>query len=226
DTTVTTSTKNDIVYMMDAMDDYDLRDLFRKDSITYTGGDDSYFSLAGNTTYNVKSFTKDTNLTIYDNIELLDKIGLKQPPSPEDAIKFNANKSDLTFFFDIKKSGDNMIVSDNTSLHVINNSLDTDVFYDIADSSGTVDGTVQIVSFFKEGETFGTAGMYGNGRIEKFATNDDNDYELGLRISYIKEEVADWFAANTEYTSVYEAFEAQAENIESLIACYTTVQYA
>ena len=228
---VTTSDKNDIVYMMDAMDVNDTRDLLRKDTITYTGGEDRYHSLAGDTTYTVSNFTSTTNLSIYDNVDLLEKAVAPLAPtkvkaSEDDAIIFSDKAStNLTLLFDITNDGK---VSSNTTMYILNGTQNVadQLVKGIVESKGTIGGSIGLHDFLQEGQSFdNTPDIYGNGRVEKFTMTDSSNYNYGAKIDSIRQDVATWFTTyEGECTTVFDVINTKDAGYEQLIACYTGTQ--
>lgn len=237
-TTVTTSKKNDTVFMYNCPDiEYSEEEYLRKDKITYTGGKDAYFSFVGNTNY-IVDFNKETNLNIADNITPVYKVKVDEfgnpyiyelEPSKNDSVKLSTGIDNVEFFFDVDNQGK---VTQNADLIIfyknnenINNLQDNMI--DIAKSNREASGFVDIYGFFKEGKTFGSDDFYGNGLIEEIYTNENGKNELyhGLeaKINSIKSSVMNWLEANNSYSSAFEAFSADEvpENIASLVACYT-----
>lgn len=257
--TVTTSTKDDIVFFTGASEKIvipiertadaeayinEQYNTNRKDSITYVGGKDRYYSHSGDTTYKV-NFDKNSNLSIYDNVDLL-KVeqtklvahGLQYVPettevnvaaSSNDAIVFTASLDDLSFLFDVTRNG---LATENTELYTIYKDNDTATANTIKAIAGAqlpdgaeTTGTVMMVSFFGEGEEIGSDDMYGNGRIEKFYTTANRsvvEYEsFAANLNSIQEAVTAWFEGYAgEYATAFEVIENDTANAAGLIACY------
>ena len=237
-TTVTTSKKNDIIFMYAGPDiEYSEAEYTRKDNITYTGGKDTYISLIGNTTY-IVGFNENTVLQITDNISPISKVKVDEygnpyiyelEPSKNDVIKFSSSLDNISFFFDMDNEGK---ITENTSLFALyktdeNEETIQNNMTNIAKLDKELSGVVALVGYFKEGATFGSNEYYGNGLIEEIYTKEDNRDTLysglGARIDTIKSSVLNWLEANNDYSSVFEALSAEEtpENIAALIQCYT-----
>lgn len=119
--TITTSTGNDVVTMVETEDKYNIysesEDVF--DKITYTGGLDTYLSEERNTYYYANKFDKDTTLFIFDNIKALEKVKVDDKRNPvhnpttgeieidktvvstDDKLFINSNIKNVNFFFNV-----------------------------------------------------------------------------------------------------------------------------
>ena len=259
-TTVTTSAKNDIVYISAGeiksyvtsggigLPDEKLNPkIYKTDKITYTSGHDSYHSQTGNTQYSV-NFNKDTNLDIYDNVDLLKvtKINIitgettkdyQVAASANDVLNLSSSLNDVSFFFDVKSDEGSGYTTDNTKLYTIFKTEDgTATANTIKSVAGVIlteedelSGKVAIDSFFTEDKEIKISGeipsaMYGNGRIETVATKEGNYQFFEANIVTIKDSVVNWLnsADNTAgYDSVFEALQGGEGDIDKLIACYT-----
>ncbi len=246
DTNIKTSKKDDIVHIMDFSGDIYNEKVFEKqDVISYTGGFDQYYSEIGNTTYNV-AFNKDTELEIYDNVDLLKKSVLDPisgemvtqeiAPSDNDVIKFNNSQTALRVLFDVTKD---QKVSENTSLVALFTESIGDVttkIINFVQGNDIVSGFVEIADFFKTDEDIDDDyEFYGNGQIEHFYTTEyvtatkKNYVEytgtLQDNIAEIAENVAVWLSVEHgghSYDSAFAAIEDNAADLTELIACYTS----
>lgn len=237
-TTITTSTNDDIVTMVETEDPnnrYSDSELVF-DSITYTGGNDRYVSQERNTYYYVENFGKDTKLSIYDNIEALEKTRSDEQGMPvidpdtekpftdevvstDDRLYVNTTLSNLSFFFDVSKSG-GLTYPLNTLYVLDKDNLNSDIYIDIAGGeSVTGCGMISIDSFF------------GNGEIESLYTKGNGtDYTkfqgFDTYIQNAASAVATWLSeAHDEiyYSSAFEAIASdtiKSGDFDNLIACY------
>ncbi|MBQ9244929.1 hypothetical protein IJ182_01535 [bacterium] len=235
--TIKTSTKNDIVYMMETTSElYSEKDYNRVDTITYTGGYDKYYSHAGDTSY-IVNFDNSANLQIFDNINLIktqiidvETFELKDytvEASKNDEIKFSTDFNSLSFLFDVTTDKK---VSDNTNLFALYN--DDNLYNRISNiiSGEKTNGIVTINDFFKEGKSLEQQDdkydFYGNGNIEKIYTKNDTGYALyeniNTDIAQIASSVASWLDGKG-YSSAFDAIEniTDTEVLKTLIQCYS-----
>ena len=236
-TTITTSKKNDIVYMYDSPNYYyNEAECERKDKITYTGGKDTYYSFIGNTTYVVK-FSEQTVLGIGDSIVPIYKIKYDEngepdsyllDPSNNDTIKFSSSIDNITFLFDMNNNGKTTEKTNLLAFYNPNNgteSLENNIKSYISGNKDTT-GYVAIAEFFNQNKTFGSDDCYGNGLIENIYTKEKGKDVLytGLetRIEAIQTAVMNWFNDNSGYTSVFEALNSEiaSEKLTALVNCY------
>ena len=226
-TTITTSTKNDVVVMVGTDDKFNpyYKDSDVYDSVTYTGGNDRYVSEERDTHYYVNEFSNSTNLTIRDNVKALEKVVSvdkdfnpiidKNVVSERDELYVNtASPSNLHFFFDVDKDKKTTM---NDGLYILKN---TDNFKNVI--TGDATGIITMDSFFKYDFGTGTAqefsgtGFYGNGRIETIYYGEGPNYDnyntlsdLSNDLIEIAGQVAGWLNNGTYNTGGYDnAFEA------------------
>ena len=183
--TITTGKYSDIVYMQGG-----------NDTITYTGGKDYYISDAGDNTYTINKFDKNTKLTVSD------KTG-------SDNMIFKFDKSKLYLFINYNEDGSR--ADDN--LYIYNKDYISSLSDYSSIFSNNTTGYVCIEDYF------------GEGKIENISTKSGKKYiELDITntINTIQENVVKWFNNNEGYDSVLDAISNNAENINDLISAYTT----
>ena len=183
--TITTGKYSDIVYMQGG-----------NDTITYTGGKDYYISDAGDNTYTINKFDKNTKLTVSD------KTG-------SDNMIFKFDKSKLYLFINYNEDG----IRADDNLYIYNKDYISSLSDYSSIFSNNTTGYVCIEDYF------------GEGKIENISTKSGKKYiELDITntINVIQENVVKWFNNNEGYDSVLDAISNNAENINDLISAYTT----
>lgn len=245
-TTVTTSTKNDIVALLEGGTTISTG----VDKITYTGGNDKYMSEDRNTHYVVNKFDNETSLSIYDNIiglkkyefdpDTFDVKEYKNYTSKEDKLFFSEKQDNLNLFFDVKIDKTEPLVegvnptaytTDKTGLYVLRGNNYAAV------ASGNASGFIYMDSFFgydsvnNQGYKFAVpttdTTFYGNGLIENMYNGVDTQSDVfgsTVDVIGIAEKVAGWLADHSSY-NYYSAFDAMTkatgDDLTTLIACYT-----
>ena len=235
---ITTSTNNDIVTMVETEDIFnrysDSETVY--DTITYTGGNDRYVSEERNTYYYVDNFGSTTNLSIYDNVDALEKVvvgpdgkPVKNPDgsdkteyvvSTDDRLYINTTLSKLDFFFDVMKDGDlEYALGDLYALD--GEHINSDIYINLAKGESITNcGLISMNLFF------------GNGEIESLYTKGiGTDYTkfqgFGTYIETTTAAVASWLSeahGGYTYSSAFEAVSSdtiQAGDFDSLILCYS-----
>lgn len=248
--TITTSKKDDVVCFIENESKSDLSYKTRKDKITYTGGNDRYISKEGNTYYTVSNFGANSNLSIFDNIQELDKKDLIEGKeytdlldpdvniddilkdvkvvSTDDRLYMNVDKSKTRLFFDVAIDGSNKaMTTSNTGLYLVYSDENTDMtsVYNSIAASGSTNGLVYMDSFYGADKTFESSSVdiFGNGRIENFYFGGVQDETFDSNYAYIAEKVAVWLSSHTEYSSAFDAFKNAKESstdLSGLIAAY------
>lgn len=238
--TITTSKKDDIVYMLESENESDESYKTAIDKITYTGGNDKYVSKERNTYYTVSSFNQYTNLSIYDNIDALKKIELnldydptdsssepvieKRVVSGDDKLYINSSKDNLVLFFDVDT---NKKTTNSNALCIFDKSSLNDNKFVSAAKGEETSGRILIDSFFNNNKDFGDAelySIYGNGRIEEVYCNNTKYDDFESNIATIASSVANWLGSSSNtghYTSAFAAIENGGDEISTLIQCYT-----
>ena len=234
--TITTSTNNDVVTMVGTEDKFNLsyKDSDVYDSVTYTGGNDRYVSEERDTYYHVENFGSTTNLSIYDNIEALEKVKIGADGKPvlnpdgtyvtekivstDDRLYINTTLSKLDFFFDVTKNGDLQYASG--SLFALDKEhVNSDIYIDLAKGDSITDcGVISMDSFF------------GNGEIESLYTNSEAGYTkfngFDDYLATTTSAVANWLSNSHDgiyYSSAFEAISSdtiKAVDFDNLVACY------
>ena len=232
---ITTSTKNDIVTMMNNGNPLISG---KVDNIKYTGGKDKYVSEDRNTFYTVEELTNSTNLSIYDNVVGITKVKNPQSPGPEvitnyastdDKLFTTTAKANVNLFFDVGVNGDKAYTTTNSDFYLLtNNNMTETAFTNIASNNELYGGFIYMDSFFgydkehnagyeivnSEDPTF-----YGNGRIEHIYC-DNTEFEYTESVANIASAVAGWLA-NSTYTSAFEVFTSGDEtSIDALTQIY------
>jgi hypothetical protein len=206
------------------------------DAIKYTGGNDRYVSEERNTYYYVENFGETTNLSIYDNIEALEKVKIgadgkpvlnpdgtyqtdKNVVSTDDRLYINTTLSKVGFFFDVTKDGDLYHALD--SLYALDKDhVNSDIYIDLAKGDSiTGCGVISMDSFF------------GNGEIESLYTNSEAGYTkfngFDDYLATTTSAVANWLSDSHNgiyYSSAFEAISSdtiKAVDFDNLIACYS-----
>lgn len=234
---ITTSEKNDVVTMVETEDMMNIRSKSDEvyDVIKYTGGNDRYVSEERNTYYYVENFGETTNLSIYDNIEALEKVKIgtdgkpvknpdgtyqtdKNVVSTDDRLYINTTLSKVGFFFDVTKNGDLQYASG--SLFALDKEhVNSDIYINLAkDESITGCGVISMDSFF------------GNGEIESLYTNSEAGYTkfngFDDYLATTTSAVANWLSNSHDgiyYSSAFEAISSdtiKAVDFDNLVACY------
>ena len=240
---VTTSVKNDFVYMMDSGDIFVYTDVERTDIITYTGGKDTYYSFAGDTDYYVNAFNGDMNLAICDRavekvvldeetgIPLFDENNepITQMIKSTDSLYLNSEISNVRFLFDVAMDDfyETYKVTENNYFYFLNDATVTyDTYKDIASDIEIDGGYIFVDKFFTQGESFQSEDLYDEGRIEKLYTKNTPvtyvEYNLDNAIAEISSNVATWLSTS-EYDSAFEAFSSNTiseEDFAALVTCY------
>lgn len=241
---ITTSTKNDIVTMIN---NGNATILEKADEITYTGGKDKYVSEDRNTYYTAGALTDSTNLSIYDNVVGVTKVITDEKgdvvetktnyASTDDRLSTKTDKASLKFFFDIgiSTSDTKAYTTKNGGFYILDSTnMKADAFKNIASGSELDGGFIYMDSFLgfdKENNkgyeivNSGTPTFYGNGRIEHIICN-ETEFEYTKSVADIASAVAGWLnsTANTgNYKSAFAVFESNdTTSINALTQIYTT----
>ena len=246
-TTITTSTKNDVVVMVGTDDKFNpyYKDSDVYDSVTYKGGNDIYVSEERDTHYYVNEFSDSTNLTIRDNVKALEKVTVDKDLNPiidknvvsehDELYIKTAEKSNLHFFFDVEVNDNKAYTTKNDGLYVLSN---INNYKNII--TGDTKGSIFMDSYFKYDlstdvaqEINSDAKFYGNGQIETIYYGDGTNYDyyntvssLSTDLIKIAGQVAGWLSTNSSY-GFDTAFDAlgsdsltDAQKVD-LIAAYT-----
>ncbi len=212
-TTITTSTKNDIVTMCSSDG---LSPATAVDKITYTGGEDKYVSEERNTHYHMNDAISDeTSLAIYDNVIGIEVDENTTLVSHDDRLYLKDN--DVNYLFDIGLNDmGQAITTENTGLYLLNKNVGANAFASVANGDAAA-GFIYMDSFFKFDEDDETliAGddFYGNGQIEGIYYNGSEDaYDYTARFTdVIAAQVAGWLSNDIYnpdgYDHAFEAFE-------------------
>lgn len=234
---ITTSTKNDIVTMMNNGNPLISG---KVDNIKYTGGKDKYVSEDRDTLYNVGALTDDTNLSIYDNVVGLTKVitddegeiieTVTNFASTDDVLYTSTDALNLNLFFDVQKgTGTNGYTTSNTGFYILNNTNMTEsIFTNIANGNGLDGGFIYMDSFLGYDKVNNNGyeivddvepAFFGNGRIEHIYC-DNTEFEYTESVANIASAVAGWLA-NSTYTSAFEVFTSGDEtSIDALAQIY------
>ena len=245
-TTIKTSTKNDIVTMVEGdkliMENY-------VDKIGYTGGTDKYVSEDRDTYYTAGELTATTNLSIYDNVKYLektvfDKAGWYANTDPtktiddfvykndyyvsnDDRLYLGSEKSAVNYLFDVSIDGENnAITTANSGLYLLNGENYASIVSNVV-KGDTTGGFIYMDSFLKYDKSADTqitgADFFGNGQIEGiYYKGSDNPESYITDLENVASSVASWLSEHTAYSSAFDVFKGGIqEDITELITYYT-----